>query len=151
MWFKDAVLQYGVYPQPIGGVGVSRVDVRDIAEAAAIALMENGHASKTYELVGPRPWTGEETAQLWSQAVGKPVRYAGDDLEAWAQQQLQWLPPWLVYDFRHMYAYFQEHGFKGTAEEIATLTKLLGHAPRGYEAYVAETAAAWTGQGAPAR
>src|SRR6056297_850059 len=37
-WFKDAILQYGVYPQPIGGVGLSRVDIRDIAEAAAIAL-----------------------------------------------------------------------------------------------------------------
>jgi len=151
MWFKDAVLQYGVYPQPIGGIGVSRVDVRDIAEAAAIALMDDGHAGRVYELVGPRPWTGEETAQLWSQAVGKPVRYAGDDLEAWEKQQLQWLPPFLVYDFKHMYAYFQENGFKGTAEEVAALTKLLGHAPRGYEAYVAETAAAWTGEGAPAR
>lgn len=150
-WFKDAILQYGVYPQPLGGVGVSRVDVRDIAEAAAIALLQDGHAGKTYDLVGPRPWTGEETAQLWSQTVGKPVRYAGDDLEAWAQQQLQWLPAWLVHDFRHMYAYFQQNGFKATAEEVAALTKLLGHPPRGYEAYVAETSAAWTGQGAPTR
>ncbi|HXM76965.1 MAG TPA: NmrA family NAD(P)-binding protein, partial [Thermoanaerobaculia bacterium] len=30
-WFKDALLQYGVYPQPLGDAGLSRVDVRDIA------------------------------------------------------------------------------------------------------------------------
>ena len=23
-WYKDAMLQYGVYPQPLGGVGLSR-------------------------------------------------------------------------------------------------------------------------------
>lgn len=32
-WFKDVILQYGLYPQPIGEIGLSRVDVRDIAEA----------------------------------------------------------------------------------------------------------------------
>src|SRR5436190_12384957 len=41
-WFKDVMLQYGVYPQPLGSAGVSRVDVRDIAEAAAIALTTTG-------------------------------------------------------------------------------------------------------------
>ena len=38
VFFRDALLKYGVYPQPLGDAGVSRVDVRDIAEAAAIAL-----------------------------------------------------------------------------------------------------------------
>lgn len=149
-WFKDAMLQYGVYPQPLGSSGVSRVDVRDIAEAAAVALTQDGHAGKTYNLVGPRAVTAEETAAIWSQALGRPIRYAGDDLEAWEQQQLQWLPAWMVYDFKHMYAHFQEHGLKGTAEDIATLTKLLGHSPRAFEAFASETAAEWAGQGAPA-
>src|SRR5512140_1175041 len=33
---RDAILEYGTYPQPIGSVGLGRVDVRDIAELAAI-------------------------------------------------------------------------------------------------------------------
>ena len=37
-WYKDAMLGHGVYPQPFGDVGLSRVDVRDIAEVAALAL-----------------------------------------------------------------------------------------------------------------
>ena len=107
-WFKEVLLQYGVYPQPIGGVGVSRVDVRDIAEAAAIALTSSGHEGQTYDLVGPDAVTGESTAKSWSAALGKPITYGGDDLDAWEKQQLQYLPDWMVFDFRHMYEHFQK-------------------------------------------
>jgi uncharacterized protein YbjT (DUF2867 family) len=145
---KTALLEYGVYPQPLGSKGVSRVDVRDIAEAAAIALTQDGHAGRTYSVVGPRPLTGTESAAVWAQTLGRPIRYAGDDLDAWEQQMLQHAPAWMVYDLKHMYAHFQEHGLAGTAEDVATLTKLLGHAPRAFEDYASETAAEWTGQGA---
>jgi len=37
-WYKDAMQQYGVYPQPLGSVGTDRVDIRDIADAAARGL-----------------------------------------------------------------------------------------------------------------
>ncbi|HYR45837.1 MAG TPA: NmrA family NAD(P)-binding protein [Thermoanaerobaculia bacterium] len=142
-WFKDAMLQYGVYPQPFGNVGISRVDVRDIAEAAAIVLTEDGHAGQTYNLVGPRACTGAGTAETWSRALGKPIAYAGDDLDAWEAQSLQYLPPWMVFDFRLMYAFFQEKGLKATAADIDRLTKLLGHPPRSFEDFAAETAKAW--------
>ncbi len=72
-WLKDVILQYGVYPQPIGSAGLSRVDVRDIAEAAAIALTSSGHEGQFYDLVGPEAVTGESTAKSWSAALGKPI------------------------------------------------------------------------------
>jgi uncharacterized protein YbjT (DUF2867 family) len=142
-WLKDVLLQYGVYPQPLGSAGVSRVDVRDIAEAAAIALTLNGHEGQSYDLVGPEAMTGESTAKSWSAALGKPVTYAGDDLEAWEKQQLQYLPDWMVFDFRYMFEHFQKNGLLAGPEDIARLTKLLGHAPRGFDAFAKETAAAW--------
>ena len=142
-WFKDVLLQYGVYPQPLGSAGVSRVDVRDIAEAAAIALTAGGHEGQTYDLVGPEAVTGESTAKSWSQALGKPIAYGGDDLDAWETQQLQYLPAWMVFDFRYMYEHFQAHGLIASAEAIARQTTLLGHAPRGFDAFAKETAAAW--------
>jgi uncharacterized protein YbjT (DUF2867 family) len=142
-WFKDTMLQYGVYPQPLGSVGLSRVDVRDIAEAAAIALTADGHDGQTYTLAGPSVCTGTGTAETWSRALGKSVAYAGDDLDAWETQSLQYLPPWMVFDFRLMYAFFQEKGLKATDADIVRLTKLLGHAPRSFEDFAAETAKAW--------
>ena len=147
-WYRDAILTHGVYPQPIGQIGLSRVDVRDIAEAAVIALTQEGHSGKTWNLVGPRVINGPETAAIWSKHLGRPVAYGGDDLEAWERQTLQWFPAWATYDFKWMYAFFQAKGFKATAEDVATVTKILGHPPRSYEDYVGETAKAWTAVGA---
>lgn len=142
-WFKDVMLQYSVYPQPLGSVGTSRVDVRDIAEAAAIALTTEGHNGKIYNLVGPEPQTGESTAAAWSKALGKTVVYGGNNMEAWEQQALQYLPPWMVFDFRLMYEYFQKNGLIATQEDIEQLTHLLGHEPRSFSEFTKETAGQW--------
>jgi uncharacterized protein YbjT (DUF2867 family) len=142
-FFKDAILQYGIYPQPIGSAGLHRVDVRDIAEAAAIALTTSGHEGQTYDLVGPEAHTGQSTAEVWSRALGRTVTYGGDDLEAWEKQSLQYLPDWLVFDFKHMYAFFQDKGLKASPEAIERQTKLLGHAPRSFGAFAEETASVW--------
>ena len=142
-WLKDVLLRHGVYAQPIGSAGLSRVDVRDIAEAAANTLTTSGHEGHSYDLVGPEAVTGESTAKSWSAALGKPIVYAGDDLDAWEKTSLQYLPDWMVFDFRYMYEFFQTNGLVATPDEIARLTKLLGHAPRGFDAFAKETAAAW--------
>lgn len=49
----------------------------------------------------------------------------------------------MVFDFRLMYAHFQKEGLKADREAIARQTRLLGHAPRAFEAFTAETAAMW--------
>lgn len=146
-WYQEFILKYGVYPQPLGSAGLHRVDVRDIAEAAAIVLTTDGHAGQLYDLVGPAAVTGPECAALWSAALGRPIAYGGDDMEAWEQGTLAYLPDWLTYDYRLMYEFFQREGLRATPAAIERLTALLGHAPRGYEAFVRETAAAWTSGG----
>jgi uncharacterized protein YbjT (DUF2867 family) len=145
IWFKQAILEYGVYPQPLGNAGLSRVDVRDIAEAAVIGLTSAATDGKTLNLVGPELVTGESSAQTWSKALGRPIKYAGDDLESWEKQNLSYgLPPVLVYDFRLMYAFFQKHGLKASKQDVDELTAVLGHPPRKYANYVDEMAGLWT-------
>ena len=146
VWFRDVLLDHGVYPQPIGGVGLSRVDVRDIAEAAAVAMTEAGHNEEIYNLVGPEALTAEDTARAWGRALGKAVTYAGDDLDSWESQSLASMPPWMVFDFREMYAFFQDEGLKATADDIERQTKLLGHAPRRFNAFASEMAKEWMGK-----
>jgi uncharacterized protein YbjT (DUF2867 family) len=141
-WSKDAMLQRGVYPQPLGDVGLSRVDVRDIAEAAAITLTGTGHEGQTYELVGPDVLTGKAVAEIWSRALGKSVVYAGDDLDTWEHLH-RVMPSWLVFDLQLMYQFFQEQGLKATPAEVERLTSLLGHPPRRFEDFARETAQAW--------
>ena len=53
MALKDVFMGPGIYPMPLGTPGISAVDIRDIAEAAAIALTTEGHEGKTYNLNGP--------------------------------------------------------------------------------------------------
>ncbi|MBA3886674.1 MAG: NmrA family NAD(P)-binding protein [Acidobacteria bacterium] len=142
-WFKDALQQFGVYPQPLGNTGLSRVDVRDIAEAAAIAFTASGHDGQVYDLVGPDVVTGEDTARIWGEALGRTIAYGGNDLDVWEQQFLQYMPDWMVFDFRLMYDHFQRNGLKATPEALERLEKLLGHAPRPFDAFAKETAAAW--------
>jgi uncharacterized protein YbjT (DUF2867 family) len=142
-WYKDVLLQHGVYPQPLGSVGTSRVDVRDIAEAAAIALTTDGHDGQTYDLVGPEVVTGPGTAATWADVLKRPIAYGGDDLDAWERQAATMLPEYMAFDFRHMYGHFQQHGLRATPDAVARVTTLLGHAPRRFRAFAEETAAAW--------
>lgn len=149
-WVRDALLGSGVYPQPLGDLGVSRVDVRDIAELAAIALTQSGHEGQTYEVVGPRTLTGAQVADLWRAALGRKVAYAGNDLDAWEKQSLQYLPAWMVYDFKLMFRHFHEQGLRGSDADVAAVTRALGHPPRRFEDFAAETAKAWAEEGAKA-
>ena len=43
---KDPLTTAGIYPMPLGAVGISAVDIRDIAEATAIALTSAGHEER---------------------------------------------------------------------------------------------------------
>src|SRR5699024_5350088 len=84
----------GLYPMPLGSAGNSAVDVRDIAEAAAITLTSEGHAGKTYNLVGPGVLNGSDAAAVWSDLLGSEVRYAGEDLDAYEAQLRRNMPTW---------------------------------------------------------
>jgi len=146
--FREAIQRHGVYPQPIGGVGISRVDVRDIAEAAANALTRSGFENRAFALVGPEPLTGTDCARAYAEVFGREVRYAGDDLQAWAREACGTLPGWMVYDLALMYALFQERGLHATAEQIAETERIVGHLPRTFGDFVQETGAIWSREAA---
>ena len=140
---KPVIMGMGLYPVPIGDDGISLVDARDIAEAAAISLTEEGHEGQTYDLVGPTVVSGASNAALWSKLLGKPVEYTGHDMDRWEAMARGHMPSWLIYDLRAMYEGFHSEGFTATAVQIARLTKLLGHAPRSYEAFATQAAPEW--------
>ncbi|UWZ84204.1 SDR family oxidoreductase [Occallatibacter riparius] len=140
---KPLLEQMGIYPMPIGTAGISAIDSRDIAEAAAITLTKQGHEGQTYDLVSSSQITGPGNAALWSKALGKDIFYTGHDFDAWEKQMSGQLPGWMAYDMRTMLEGYVERGFASTEADVARVTKLLGHAPRTYEAFVQEAAAAW--------
>jgi uncharacterized protein YbjT (DUF2867 family) len=145
---KESLLSVGVYGSPIGSKGISMVDVRDIGEAAAIELVRRERAAmplerETYALVGSESLTGNDIARIWSEALGRSIRYGGDDLDAIEQRLKTMMPAWLALDLRLMYSRFQTDGLVATADDIARLRKLLGRAPRSYRDFARDTAKQW--------
>ena len=143
LWCRAAVMSYGVYPQPIGSVGLSRIDSRDVADAAVNAFLQPGHEGKDYPLHGPDVLTGESVAKIFSKHLQREVRYGGNDLEYWAKQAQHMMPEWMVRDLRIMYEYFQKHGLIATPEDFAQQYKLLGRQPRRFDDFVAEIVPIW--------
>ena len=143
---KDALTKAGIYPMPLGQVGISAVDIRDIAEAAAIALTSDGHFGKTYNLNGPDVLSGPKMALIWSGLLGKEIRYSGDDMDAFEEQMRKRAPSWSAFDIRMMFQGYLERGFVAETGDVETLTNLLGHAPRRYEDFAKETALNWQKQ-----
>jgi uncharacterized protein YbjT (DUF2867 family) len=66
---KPELTGLGVYPIPAGNQGLAVVDVRDLAQAAAISLTEEGHNGKTYE-------SGFVRVVAWSRCGGHMVEAA---------------------------------------------------------------------------
>ncbi|WP_247236499.1 SDR family oxidoreductase [Telluribacter sp. SYSU D00476] len=137
-WFKDAILQYGIYPQPIGDLGMNRIDVRDIAEVAVTAMFSQEYDGQSIPLAGPDILNGADTARILSEEIGIQVNYAGNDLVPWAEQTRQIMPDWIVDDWTIMYSQFQLRGAVATEQELELLTKVLGSVPRSYASFVKE-------------
>src|SRR6202790_1299838 len=100
---KDALTKTGIYPMPLGQVGISAVDIRDIAEAAAIALTSDGHFGKTYNLNGPEIVSGAKAASIWRKVLGKEIRYADADMDAFEAQTRKTASSWSAFDIRMMF------------------------------------------------
>ena len=149
---KAALTGPGVYTIPAGNRGVAVVDVRDIAEAAAISLTEEGHEGKTYDQVSSDMLTGPDAATTWSKLLGRKITYAGhgdfDDFETQLRKtgspmRNTGTPSWLAYDLRLMFQGFVERGFSNTADQTARFAALLGHQPKTYSSYAEELATEW--------
>lgn len=143
-WGKAAIMAYNTYPQPIGNVGLSRVDSRDVADAAINALLNDGFENQEYTLNGPDVLTADQIAAIFSQLLGREIRYGGDDLEAWAKQSQHMMPQWMVNNFKVMYQYFQNHGLIASAEELERQKAIIGHEPRSFSAFAQEMVSSWS-------
>lgn len=145
---KDALIKHGVYGMPIGHRGISMVDIRDIGEAAALELLRREWAKGpeprvTYELVGPEVISAESVAAIWSEALSRPIRYAGDDLDGLEQRLKAFIPAWHAYDLRLMFRRYQENGAVALDSELQRLQTLLGRPPRSYRDFATAMAAQW--------
>ena len=130
--------QHGVYSIPIGSIGNNRIDTRDIADCAVRVLTEAGHAGADYHLHGPDTISGPGAAEVYARHLGREVRYAGDDVDAWGKPVEAFLPPWLLNSLKQMFRGQQQHGGVADAAAVAASAAAVGHPLRTFDAFVAE-------------
>lgn len=87
--YLRAPILAGVLPMPGGDIAEPIVDVDDIADVAAAALTDPGHAGQLYEVTGPRLMTFADMADALSQAMGRPVRHVPISFEAFHDGLMQ--------------------------------------------------------------
>ena len=146
---KDVIVKHGVYPMPIGARGLAMVDARDIGEVAAIELIRRDQAPgklpiETINLVGPDALTGPGVAAIWSDVLGRPVAYGGDDPTGFEQNLATFMPKWMAYEMRLMAERFVSDGMIPENGDVARLTKMLGRPLHSYRDFATQNAAATT-------
>lgn len=138
-----APLAEGRYVVPIGTKGINRVDVRDLGDAAARALVDRTIAPGAYPVVGPASLSGPACAAAWSRALGREVVFAHDDeafaaFEACAQRELSGRK---LEDFVGSHRVLRTFALPTEPRDLARTTALLGRRPRAYEEYALDHAA----------
>ncbi|MEE1613692.1 NmrA/HSCARG family protein [Microvirga sp. CF3016] len=145
---KTPLMEYGVYPMPVGSLGLSMVDSRDIADLAVAELLRRQRAAtplprEVITVVGPDRLTGEAIAAIWSEVLARRIVYGGDDTKPFEESLKAFTPGWMAYDMRLMAERFQLDGMIGDDGEISRLETLLRRPLRSYREFAARTAAVW--------
>lgn len=132
-------IRSGEVALPVGDVGEPFIDAEDIADVAAAALTEDGHAGQLYELTGPRLLTFAEAIEEITRATGRKIRYVQISPEQYVSalaeegvpDEFAWLLQYLfvtVLDGRNAYL-------------TDGVQRALGHSPRDFNQYAREAAA----------
>jgi uncharacterized protein YbjT (DUF2867 family) len=90
--WAETVRAHRTVAAPFGDVGLPTIDPADIAEVAAAALHEDGHAGQVYELTGPALTTPRQGAEALGDALGEPVRFIEQTREEARAQMLRFMP-----------------------------------------------------------
>ena len=136
--YWDRIVEQGIYPVPYAvETRLGMVDLEDVAAAAAVVLIEEGHVGATYELAGPEVLTQTEVAAILSQELGRPVRAESVPLEVWEQQaRASGLGDYAVATLVKMFRYYERYGFWGNPN---VLRWLLRRPPTPFATFVART------------
>ena len=131
----DRIVETGVVAEPWSTeTRFSRVDYRDVAEVAAIALTEDRLLDGTFELCAEGVLDRHGVAAIAGEVLGREIKAARIDPDTLGPEAAP---------IRPMFDHYDRFGLRGNA---LTLQAILGREPRTLRAYFEELALA-TGKG----
>ena len=112
------------------------VDLADVGEVAARALMEDDLVDGTFELASPGMRSLADVAGLISEHLGQPIEARRISLADWAAVRGEtFSSPYREECYVAMFEYFDRYGFKGG--NALVLSHLLGREPTTWPEFVA--------------
>ena len=140
--FAGTISSQGRFYAPIGDATISAIDVRDIADVAAVTLTEAGHEGATYTLTGPASITHTQIAAALTAALGRDVTFTDVPPEAFADSLRGILPPWQVDGLLEDYAHYRRGEAASVSSAVAEIT---GRPPRDIQQFARDYAPAFKG------
>jgi uncharacterized protein YbjT (DUF2867 family) len=138
----EGVARTGTLYAPTAGRPVAMIDIRDVAAAAAVTLLADGHAGRKYELTGPAPITFTQVAAALATATGHPVRFADLTAEqARPRFEGAGLPDWLAVHLAGVFGVIRAGGFDRATDHVRSIT---GRPARDIAGFARDFAAAFT-------
>jgi NAD(P)H dehydrogenase (quinone) len=119
----------GVIRGPAGDGRVAAVTRDDIADVAAVVLVEEGvrHDGRTYDMTGPEALTVAEVAEQLSEVAGRTITYHAETLEeAYASRASYGAPDWEVDGWVTTYVAIANGDLEAVGDDVAAVT---GHPP----------------------
>jgi uncharacterized protein YbjT (DUF2867 family) len=107
----------------------SLVDLRDVADAAAVLLTEEGLDGGTFEAVGPEPLSAPRIAELLGEWLGREVRAVDAVPDGPVPEE------YAARCSRLMFDHYRAHGFTGSPR---VLEGLLGRPPQTLAAHLGD-------------
>ena len=129
------IVEKGVYlvPYPAKTI-LSLVDLKDLAEAAAIVLTSQEHQAAIYELVGTQAQTQQEIAQVLGEVLGRRVQAQQMPLAYWERQaKNSGLDSYQINTLVKMFQHYERFGFAGNP---GVLGSLLGRQPTSLQSWL---------------
>ena len=131
-----AVLKSGVLAEPFSATArIARVDYRDVAEVAAMALTEDLLLNGAFELSADGGKNREELAAIASKVSGRTIRAASPGFDEWAAKANLPYNAAQRQQLAAMYANYDQHGLLGNP---FTLRAILGREPRSMPEFLAD-------------
>ncbi|ESW71637.1 NmrA/HSCARG family protein [Mesorhizobium sp. M0924] len=129
-----SVVEHGVFSEPFPKTAkLARVDYRDVAEVAAIALTEARLSYATLDLCADGMHSREDIVAMMSEELGRPISSGEPTFGEWAAEAR------LPYNDRQMqvlakiYAHYAHYGLGGNS---LTLRAALGREPRSLRGFI---------------
>jgi NAD(P)H dehydrogenase (quinone) len=136
--YWQTIVDNGVYSVPYHvDTRLGMVDLRDVADVAALVLTEAGHQGATYELASDERLSQVEVARIISKALSKEVRPEETPRQIWEERvRKAGLDEYSISTLLKMFRYYENYGFWGNA---TVLTRLINRSPVTFEAFIRRT------------